>query len=71
MLSKGVPSYQVSESGPDHDKRFEAYAVLGEERYGPGRGLNKKQAEQEAAASAFNSLSDAKQTAAVVGGVGA
>jgi len=71
MLSKGVPSYQVSESGPDHDKRFEAYAVLGEERYGPGRGLNKKQAEQEAAASAFNSLSDAKQTAAIVGGVGA
>ena len=73
-LSLGVPSYQVSESGPDHDKRFEAYAVLGEERYGPGRGLNKKQAEQEAAASAFGALktlSDAKQTAAIVGGVGA
>ena len=72
-LSLGVPTYQVTESGPDHDKRFEAYAVVGDEMYGPGRGLNKKQAEQEAAASAFTALKTVADTshAAVVGGVGA
>jgi ribonuclease-3 len=73
MLSLGVPTYAVTESGPDHDKRFEAYAVVSDERYGPGHGLNKKQAEQEAAASAFGTLKnlwDSKQTA-VIGGVGA
>ena len=72
-LSLGVPNYQVTESGPDHDKRFVAYAVVSDERYGPGHGLNKKQAEQEAAASAFAALKtlwDSQQTA-VVGGIGA
>ena len=72
-LGLGVPTYQVTESGPDHDKRFEAYAVVGEERHGPGHGLNKKQAEQEAAAFAFGALKTVADTrqAAVVGGVGA
>ena len=72
-LSLGVPTYQVTESGPDHDKRFVAYAVVSDERYGPGHGLNKKQAEQEAAASAFTALKtlwDSRQTA-VAGGIGA
>lgn len=72
-MSLGVPAYQLTESGPDHDKRFEAYAVIGDERYGPGRGLNKKQAEQEAAATAFAALeilAGASRTA-VSGGVGA
>ncbi|MHB1009976.1 MAG: ribonuclease III [Propionibacteriaceae bacterium] len=72
VLGLGVPTYQVSESGPDHDKRFEAYAVVGEARYGPGNGLNKKQAEQEAAASAFTALTSVAEAArAAVGGVGA
>lgn len=72
-LALGVPTYQVTESGPDHDKRFEAFAVVGDERYGPGHGLNKKQAEQEAAASAFGALKIVADSghAAVVGGVGA
>ena len=72
-LVLGVPTYQVTESGPDHDKRFEAYAVVGSERYGPGRGLNKKQAEQEAAAFAFGALKTVAdiQQAAIAGGVGA
>lgn len=68
-LALGVPTYAVSESGPDHDKRFEAYALVGELSFGPGRGLNKKQAEQEAAASAFNALKDvADAEAAAAGG---
>lgn len=54
----GLPNaaYQITESGPDHDKRFEALAVLGERSFGPGRGRNKKQAEQQAAALAFQAL---------------
>lgn len=54
----GLPNtvYEITESGPDHDKRFDAWAVLGERRFGPGHGRNKKQAEQEAAAAAFNVL---------------
>ncbi|HSN10777.1 MAG TPA: ribonuclease III [Propionibacteriaceae bacterium] len=72
VLALGVPTYQVSESGPDHDKRFEAYAIVGDARYGPGHGLNKKQAEQEAAASAFTALTSVAEAAeAAVGGVGA
>lgn len=65
-LSLGVPYYEVSESGPDHDKRFEAYAVVGEDRFGVGRGLNKKQAEQEAAALAFAGLTTRAEAAASV-----
>lgn len=57
-LVLGVPAYDITESGPDHDKRFVAYAVVGGLRFGPGHGLNKKQAEQEAAATAFAALQD-------------
>lgn len=54
----GLPStsYEITESGPDHDKRFAATAVLGELRFGTGHGRNKKQAEQAAAALAFEAL---------------
>ncbi len=57
----GVPMYEHAESGPDHDKRFEAYAVAGDRRFGPGQGLNKKQAEQEAAALAYGALAGVDQ----------
>lgn len=57
-----APVYEIAESGPDHDKRFDAWAVLGERRFGPGHGQNKKQAEQEAAARAFKVL-DAERRA--------
>ncbi len=56
----GVPSYRVDESGPDHDKRFEAVAVVGELRFPAGLGRSKKQAEQGAAQSAFEALSALK-----------
>lgn len=54
--SLGVPSYAISESGPDHAKSFEAQVVLGEKLYGHGTGSNKKEAEQMAAASAYAEL---------------
>lgn len=53
----GSPRYEIEESGPDHDKRFIAWAVIGPHRHGPGRGRNKKAAEQEAAGIAFAALS--------------
>lgn len=55
--SLGGPSYRITESGPDHDKRFEAIAVVGEETFEPGSGTSKKLAEQGAAENAFNALS--------------
>ena len=52
----GVPMYAIEESGPDHAKRFEAQVVLGNKRYGHGTGSNKKEAEQQAASSAYAEL---------------
>jgi ribonuclease-3 len=52
----GVPSYEVEESGPDHAKTFQAMVVIDGQRFGPGTGRNKKEAEQNAAATAFAAL---------------
>jgi ribonuclease-3 len=56
-IGVGVPSYSISESGPDHAKEFSAQVVLGDRLYGHGTGSNKKEAEQQAAASAYAELS--------------
>lgn len=55
----GAPSYRVTESGPDHDKRFNAVAIVGNRAFAPGSGTSKKQAEQGAAKNAFTALSGA------------
>ncbi|MCE1173326.1 MAG: ribonuclease III [Propionibacteriales bacterium] len=52
----GVVGYRITESGPDHDKRFEAVAVVAGTSFAPGQGTSKKQAEQGAAQHAFNAL---------------
>lgn len=52
----GVPEYVVEESGPDHAKTFRARVRVADELYGDGRGRSKKEAEQEAAASAWTEL---------------
>lgn len=62
-LGVGVPSYSISESGPDHAKAFEAQVVLGDKFYGHGTGSNKKEAEQQAAASAYAELTAEHQIA--------
>lgn len=54
--SLGVPEYDVSETGPDHAKLFTANAVVGGAVRGTGRGRSKKQAEAEAAESAWRAL---------------
>ena len=52
-LGKASLEYQVAESGPDHDKSFEATAVVGGEAIATGIGKSKREAEQSAARSAF------------------
>ena len=46
----------VSESGPDHDKKFEVEVSLNGEVVGKGSGRSKKKAEQEAARKALETL---------------
>ncbi|HPX70391.1 MAG TPA: ribonuclease III [Bacillota bacterium] len=48
----------VSESGPDHDKRFEAAVSVDGTRIGTGSGNSKKQAQQEAAKAALAGLNE-------------
>jgi ribonuclease-3 len=55
--SLGVPEYDVTESGPDHEKSFEATAVVSGRRLGVGQGRSKKEAEQRAAERAWHELS--------------
>jgi ribonuclease III len=52
-----TPIYRIiRESGPDHDKTFEAEVLLSSEPVGAGAGHSKKEAEQAAAKEAWNLL---------------
>ncbi|HEY3197422.1 MAG TPA: ribonuclease III [Nitrospirales bacterium] len=56
-----LPHYRTTgESGPDHDKLFEVEVLIGENRYGQGRGKSKKEAEQMAAKQALEQLGTRK-----------
>jgi ribonuclease III len=52
----GVPDYQVEESGPDHQKSFRAVVRIGGRVLGSGSGRSKKEAEQQAAETAWNAI---------------
>jgi ribonuclease-3 len=52
-----APEYQITESGPDHDKTFVAIAVVGGEKIATGEGKSKREAEQIAARIAYEKLS--------------
>lgn len=58
-----APQYLVTEAGPDHAKTFTASVVLDGRTYGPGEGRNKKEAEQKAAALAFDAVRQSAGTA--------
>jgi len=60
LASRGRPApvYVLSESGPDHDKRFVALVTIGGETVGRGEGRSKRVAEQAAAAEATHALLD-------------
>ena len=51
-----VPSGYVSQTGPDHEKRFHVECWLAEELISSGSGASKKQAEQSAARAALARL---------------
>jgi ribonuclease-3 len=55
----GPPSYQVTSTGPDHDREFTAVVVVMDTEYGSGVGRSKKEAEQKAAAAAWRALDSA------------
>ena len=57
----GAPEYALTESGPDHDKRFEARVLVAGEVLGTGAGLSKKEAEQHAAEAAARALAAEQQ----------
>ena len=48
----------VGESGPDHDKQFEIEVLLNDSVVGKGIGRSKKRAEQDAARSALENISE-------------
>lgn len=54
----GSIDYQISESGPDHDKDFTAQVIIKKEIFGTGSGKSKKTAEQNAAKVAFDKLKE-------------
>lgn len=57
-----VLNYLITgESGPDHDKRFEAEVHLNSNVIGKGTGKSKKQAEQEAAKEALQLMGYEKE----------
>jgi ribonuclease-3 len=53
---KGMPAYRVTDSGPDHNKVFEATVVVGGRDMARGTGSSKKQAEMAAALQAWSLL---------------
>ena len=56
-MNLASPEYEISESGPDHDKSFIATALVGSERFETGQGKSKREAEQSAAKLAHEHLS--------------
>ncbi len=57
-----LPEYALSESGPDHAKRFQAVVSLAGISYGAGAGRSKKEAEQAAARVAVERLREGGHT---------
>ena len=55
-LGRGLPRYEVTDSGPDHSKRFHARVLLDSEAVATGSGSSKKQAEMAAALEAWTRL---------------
>jgi ribonuclease-3 len=59
-----LPTYELRDEGPDHEKRFFAIVHLGGQPQGEGEGRSKKQAEQAAAQAAYERLNVELDTAA-------
>jgi len=59
-LGKGTLEYQVTETGPDHDKSFTAIAIVAGDAVAEGVGKSKREAEQSAARLAYEILTTLK-----------
>jgi ribonuclease III len=55
----GVPEYVLDDEGPDHEKTFTARVRVGDALYGHGTGRSKKEAEQQAAETAYQAIVEA------------
>jgi ribonuclease III len=55
-LGLGVPEYLIEDAGPDHEKTFTARVRVGLDIYGHGTGRSKKEAEQQAAETAWQTI---------------
>jgi ribonuclease-3 len=61
-MGRGLPVYTVTDSGPDHSKRFHAEVALGGgEGIASGEGTSKKAAEMQAALAAWEALQASKK----------
>jgi ribonuclease-3 len=58
-----MPSYAIEEEGPDHAKRFTATVSVAGRSFGKGQGRSKKEAEQNAAQEAFETLAASQMVA--------
>ena len=58
--SLGVPEYVIEDEGPDHEKTFTARVRVSTELYGHGTGRSKKEAEQQAAETAYTAIAAAR-----------
>ena len=54
--SLGVPEYVIEDEGPDHAKTFRAQVRVNAGHYGRGTGRSKKEAEQQAAETAYREI---------------
>jgi ribonuclease III len=54
----GVPQYLIEDAGPDHMKTFTAQVRVADRLHGHGVGRSKKEAEQQAAEAAYQTLAD-------------
>jgi ribonuclease III len=62
--NKTYPKYRVvQKTGPDHDKTFWIEVHVGDRSFGAGKGKNKKEAEQEAARLAWESMTGGDKAA--------
>lgn len=58
----GVPTYLIEDEGPDHMKTFTAQVRVADRLHGHGVGRSKKEAEQQAAESAYSTLVEELET---------
>lgn len=59
-IGRGVPQYVVTDTGPDHSKRFHATVSLQGAEIAEGAGTSKKQAEMAAALDAWTKISSSQ-----------